>query len=62
MFSSSNFALVSVSEKSFPPSKASISMRVDCWLDSVRLAFSTSRFNLPTARMLLETSVPVVFL
>ena len=37
-------------------------MRVNCWLDKVHLAFSTSRFNMPMARTLVETSVPIFFL
>lgn len=60
--SSSNLARVSVSEKSFPSSKDSISRRVDCWEERVRFAFSTSRLSLPNARRLVEMSVPVFFL
>ena len=41
MLSSSNLARVSVSEKSLPSSKLSISISVLCWLESILLAFST---------------------
>src|SRR6267154_1653696 len=62
LLSSLNLARVSVSEKSLPSSKYSISMRVDCWLDKVCLAFLTSCLSLPIARRLVLTSVPVFFL
>ena len=37
-------------------------MRINRWLDKVHLAFSTLHFNFPMACMLVETSVPIVFL
>ena len=62
MFSSSNLARVSVSEKSLPSKKLSISIRVLIWLDSVRLARSTSRLSLPTLRLFFEASRSSFFL
>ena len=62
ILSSSNLALVNFSLKSFPSNNDSISMCVSCLLDSVRLAFSTSRLSFWTARSSVRMSCPVFFL
>mmetsp|Transcript_254 Transcript_254/g.628 ORF Transcript_254/g.628 Transcript_254/m.628 type:complete len:364 (-) Transcript_254:17-1108(-) len=62
MLSSSKRARVSVSEKSSPSKKDSISIRVWCCDDSVRLAFSTSRRSFWTARLSPLMFLPFFFL
>mmetsp|Transcript_21305 Transcript_21305/g.54268 ORF Transcript_21305/g.54268 Transcript_21305/m.54268 type:complete len:335 (-) Transcript_21305:313-1317(-) len=58
MHSSSKRARVSVSEKSLPSKRPSISTRTWCCVDSWRLARSTSRRSFWMARLSLAASVP----
>mmetsp|Transcript_60340 Transcript_60340/g.159524 ORF Transcript_60340/g.159524 Transcript_60340/m.159524 type:complete len:266 (+) Transcript_60340:733-1530(+) len=58
MHSSSKRARVSVSEKSCPSKRPSISTRTWCCVDSERLARSTSRRSFCTARLSLDGSEP----
>jgi hypothetical protein len=55
-------ARVSVSEKSSPSKNDSISRRVWCWVDRVRLAFSTSRRSFCRARLSVRMFLLVFFL
>ena len=62
MFSSSNLARVSVSEKSSPSKNDSISIRAWWAEDKARFAFSTSRRSFCTDLLFLRMSLPFFFL